>query len=70
MAEKKSYKSTEFWVTIIGLIGGIVLSLIPESPWTNVVGGVLSCVATGGYTAGRSLVKGKQEIAKSILGKS
>ena len=45
---KPGIKSTEFWLSCAGLIGGLVLSVVPESPWTSIVGGILAAVC-GAY---------------------
>ena len=64
---KKGYKSTEFLITAIGIISGLVMSAFPESDITNIVGGVLACVFGGAYTLGRSAVKAKGEQSKGIV---
>ena len=56
---KPSYKSTEFWVTLVGLVGGVVLGSMPDSPITNVAGALLAAICGGSYTLGRSMVKGQ-----------
>jgi len=75
---KPGYKSTEFWLSCVGLVGGLVLSVMPESPWANIVGGILSAVCGASYTIGRSWAKGKADsaavnaktIAETLLKKS
>ena len=62
---KPTWKSTEFWITLVGVIGGIVMTVIPESPTANIVGGVLAAVCGSSFTLGRSLVKGNAEKAKA-----
>ena len=57
--DKPSWKSTEFWITLIGLVGGVVLASLPESPFINVAGSLLAAICGGSYTLGRSLVKGQ-----------
>ncbi len=75
---KPGYKSTEFWLSCAGLIGGLVLSVMPESPWANIVGGILSAICGASYTLGRSFHKAKVDsaatnaktIAETLLKKS
>ena len=57
---KPGYKSTEFYLSSLALILGIVLAsgALPEGGMaTQIVGGVLSLLATLGYTASRTQVK-------------
>jgi len=61
---KPGIKSTEFWLSAVGLVGGLLLSAIPESPWTNVVGGLLSAICGASYSLGRSYAKSKTESAE------
>ena len=65
--DKPTWKSTEFWITLVGMIGGIVMAVMPESPTANVVGGVLAAICGSSYTVGRSMVKGNKEKAISNL---
>ena len=60
---KPGIKSTEFWLSCAGLIGGLVLSVVPESPWTSIVGGILAAVCGASYTLGRSFHKAKVDSA-------
>tara|TARA_R100001594_G_scaffold121833_1_gene157812 strand:+ start:843 stop:1085 length:243 start_codon:yes stop_codon:yes gene_type:complete len=62
---KPGVKSTEFWLSAIGMIGGLILSIVPESPWAQMIGGVLSAVCGVSYTMGRSWAKGKSESAQA-----
>ncbi len=62
---KPGIKSTEFWISAIGMIGGLVLSVVPETPWAQMIGGVLSAVCGVSYTMGRSWAKGKSESAQA-----
>jgi len=65
--QKATWKSTEFWISLIGMISGLVMASIPESPWANLVGGILAAVCGGSYTIGRSLVKGNRERSTGLL---
>ncbi len=61
-AKKPGFKTTEFWLSSLAMILGVVLAsgAIPEGGIAGqVVGGVLSVLASLGYTASRTQVKGK-----------
>jgi|TARA_R100000656_G_scaffold53669_1_gene42396 hypothetical protein len=60
---KPGYRSTEFWISAVGMIGGLVLSVVPETPWAQMIGGLLSACCGMSYTMGRSWAKGKTEAA-------
>ena len=57
---KPGIKSSEFIISIIGMIGGVVLASIDGNQWTQMIGAILAAVCGGSYTMGRSLVKGKE----------
>ena len=57
---KSGFKSTEFWLNLVGMIGGLILARVGENQWTTIAGGILSAVCGSSYTAGRSMVKGKE----------
>ena len=57
---KSGFKSTEFWINLIGMVGGLVLAGLGENQWTTIAGGILSAVCGSSYAAGRSIVKGKE----------
>ena len=61
---KPGIKSTEFWISAIGMIGGLILSVVPATPGAQMIGGVLSAVCGVSYTMGRSWAKGKTEAAQ------
>lgn len=57
---KPGYKSTEFWLSAVATLLGIVLAsgAIPEGGTiAQIVGGILSVLASLGYTASRTQVK-------------
>ena len=60
---KPGIKSTEVWLALIGMVGGLVLSALPDSPWTQIMGGVLATVCGASYSLGRSYAKGKTDAA-------
>ena len=61
---KPGYRSTEFWISAVGMIGGLVLSVVPETPWAQMIGGLLSACCGMSYTMGRRWAKGKTEAAQ------
>jgi len=75
---KPGIKSTEFWLSMIGMIGGMLLSVFPENPYTKIAGILLSSISGGSYTLGRSYAKSKVEssiegsriVAETLLKKS
>ena len=67
---KSGIKSTEFWLNLVGLLGGIVLASGGTGTWTTIVGGVLSAVCGASYTMGRSLVKGKEALGHAHVAAS
>jgi len=59
-AKKPGFKTTEFWLSSLAMILGVVLAsgAIPEGGIAGqIVGGVLSVLASLGYTASRTQVK-------------
>ncbi len=60
---KKGIFSSEFYIAIIGFIGGMILSFYPENPMTNLIGLALAGVSGPTYIAGRSWAKGKAQVA-------
>ena len=59
---KPGLKSSEFIISIIGMVGGVVLASIEGNQWTQMIGALLAAVSGGSYTMGRSLVKGKEAL--------
>ena len=62
---KPGYKSTEFWIALAGMVGGLVLSVSPENPFTQIIGAVIAAVCGPSYIAGRSWAKGKSDAAQA-----
>lgn len=57
---KPGIKTSEFIISLVGMIGGVVLASLEGNQWTQMIGAVLAAVCGGSYTMGRSLVKGKE----------
>ncbi len=62
-AAKPGYKTTEFWLSAVATLGGLVLASGAVSEGgsiANILGLVLSTLATLGYTGSRAAVKKAQ----------
>ena len=59
---RRGFKSTEFWINLVGMLGGFLLASMGDSTWSQLVGGVLAAVCGGSYTIGRSMVKGNEAL--------
>ena len=57
---KPGVKTSEFIISIIGMVGGVVLASIEGNQWTQMIGAVLAAVCGGSYTMGRSIVKSRE----------
>ena len=53
----KGIKSTEFWISIIGMVGGILCAVFAETQWAPVAGLLLSAVCGKSYADSRKTVK-------------
>jgi len=62
---RKGIQSSEFWINLIGIIGGLVLASAGDSTWTQLIGGTLAAVCGSSYTIGRSMVKGSEATGAS-----
>lgn len=59
---KPGYRTSEFWLSTVAILLGIVLAsgAVPEGGMVaQIVGGVLSVLSSLGYTASRTQVKNK-----------
>ena len=55
---KPGIKTTEFWVNLIAIIAGIVMSVLPETHVAvKIAGLVLAGIGSLGYTINRATVK-------------
>lgn len=58
MQNKPGYKTTEFWLSSIVTIAGIIVTITnPHSTPSIIAGTVLSILSALGYTAARTSVK-------------
>lgn len=62
--KKQGWKTTEFWVSTVGLIAGIIMGsgALGDGQWTQLVGGIIAAVCGTSYSLGRSIVKGKEAL--------
>ena len=69
----KGFRSSEFWLSLIGMISGIVIATIEqssgESSWLTLAGAVLSSVCGASYANSRAKIKsallGSEAIAEA-----
>ncbi len=65
--KKPGYKTTEFWISVIITIAGLLMAsgaIAEGSMVARIVGGVMSALAALGYTAARAKVKAAEELSK------
>ena len=62
---KKGIHSTEFWLNLVGVLGGVIIAAMGDSQWSALAGSILSAVCGASYTAGRSVVKGRETLLKA-----
>jgi len=53
----KGVKSTEFWISILGMLAGTLCALFSDSQWAQVAGAILSAVCGKSYADSRKTVK-------------
>jgi hypothetical protein len=61
MQKTNPFKRSEFWLSIVGMIGGLVISCAPDNIYSQAVGGILAAVCGSAYTLGRSYKKSRVE---------
>jgi len=64
---KKGVHSSEFWINLIGVLGGVITATMGDSQWAAVAGAILSAVCGASYTAGRSVVKSRETLLKAAV---
>jgi len=67
MTSKPGWKTSEFWISALGMVSGVVMSSMPSNPYTQIVGAILSAVCGSSYTLGRSHTKGRQSSTASQI---
>jgi len=63
---KPGFKSTEFWMTLVGVCSGIIMSVAPDNVYTQAIGAILAAVLGSSYSLGRAHAKGKESHARII----
>lgn len=63
---KPGFKSTEFWMTLVGVVSGMLMSVSPDNVYTQAIGGLLAAALGSSYTLGRSQLKGKESHARIV----
>ena len=65
-------KSSEFLVTLLGLVGGVLCAVFAESQWAQVGGPLLAAVCGASYSQSRATVKRALASAEAVssVGKS
>jgi hypothetical protein len=61
--QKPGYRSTEFWLSTVAMVAGIILAssaIAVDSTAGQIVGGIVAVLALLGYTASRTEVKKAQ----------
>ena len=65
MQKTNPFGRSEFWLSIVGMVGGLLLSHSPDNVYTQAIGGILAAVCGASYTLGRSYKKSRVEAAES-----
>jgi hypothetical protein len=55
--QTKGIKSTEFWVSILGMLAGTLCALFSDSQWAQVAGPIAAVICGAAYTNARKTVK-------------
>ena len=67
MVQKPGLTSSEFILSIVGVVGGVVLGAISETPITQMIGAILAAVCGASYNVGRSLVKSNEAKGAAVV---
>tara|TARA_Y100001938_G_C8020710_1_gene395161 strand:+ start:652 stop:891 length:240 start_codon:yes stop_codon:yes gene_type:complete len=60
---RKGLKTTELWVNLAAMvIGALLCATGEENSWMQILGGIMATIAPASYTAGRSVVKGREAL--------
>ena len=65
-------KSSEFLLTLLGMVGGVLCAVFAESQWAQVGGPLLAAVCGASYSQSRATVKRALASAEAVssVGKS
>ena len=59
-------KSSEFLLTLLGMLGGVVCAIFAESQWAQVGGPILAAVCGASYSQSRATVKRALASAEAV----
>ena len=59
-------KSSEFLLTLLGMVGGVVCAIFAESQWAQVGGPLLAAVCGASYSQSRATVKRALASAEAV----
>ena len=59
-------KSSEFLLTLLGMLGGVVCAIFAESQWAQVGGPLLAAVCGASYSQSRATVKRALASAEAV----
>jgi hypothetical protein len=62
-ANKPGWKTSEFWVTMATVVGGLLQAGFAKNTGAGIAGMVISTAAGAAYTAGRSYTKANAPVA-------
>ncbi len=65
MQKTNPFKRSEFWLSVVGMVGGLVIGAMPDNVYSQAIGGILAAVCGSAYTLGRSYKKSRVESAES-----
>ena len=64
------FKSSEFWLNLVGMIAGIIIATLEQSQgdnqWLTLAGGVLSAVCGASYANSRAKIKASLMGAQAV----
>lgn len=64
------FKSSEFWLNLVGMIAGIIIATLEQSQgdnqWLTLAGGVLSAVCGASYANSRAKIKSSLMGAEAV----
>jgi hypothetical protein len=65
MQKTNPFGRSEFWLSIVGMVGGLLIGSYPDNVYSQAIGGILAAVCGASYTLGRSYKKSRVESAES-----
>ena len=65
MQKTNPFKRSEFWLSIVGMVGGLLMGTMPDNVYSQAVGAILAAVCGSSYTLGRSYKKSRVEATET-----